>query len=118
MSTTDVLTFTVSDNEATYQVAVYVDDWTTQIFIRTAPSPSSPRPRWQAGAIPAQMWPGRNTSMKSGAVGMVQGYLKQRMKGSGDLTVNGVWRVEMTPSDIEDLRGGTAQPNSDRKSVV
>lgn len=112
MSYTDVITMTVSDDEGTYQVAMYVDDWTTALFTRAAPTPSAPRPRWSAGSIPASMWPGRNASMKSGAIGMVQGYLRSRIKGGGDLTVNGVWTVEMTASDMDDVKGGTAQPNS------
>ena len=112
MTTSDVITFVASDDSDTAQVAIYVDDWTTQIFTRTAPSSSAPRPRWQSGSIPSSLWPGRNASMRAGAIGMVQGYLKQRMKGGGDVTVSGVWTVEMTDADRESLSGGTAQPNS------
>jgi hypothetical protein len=109
---TDVIAATVRDDEKTAQVAIWLTDETIHLLVRSEPTSGAPRPRWIDGTVPAALWPGRNASTRKGAIGTVQGYLRQRLANEGEVTIDGLYVIEMTDADRDALGSGATQPNS------
>lgn len=95
------------------QIAMWREaDGLTRVYHRRQPDAENPGSRWNTnGKLPPRIWPGNGESMTAAAVGTIQGYLNSIIKAE-PVKVEGVWTVDFTAKDHENLDAGQAQPNS------
>jgi hypothetical protein len=108
----------ISNDDSTAQLAVWVEDATTKMWLRTQPDASTPKPRWMDAVLPPTLWPGKSASAARGAIGTVQGYLSRKMSSSSPIKIDGVWMLEFTDEDHKTLDALISDPaNADTNSL-
>lgn len=99
------------DTNAT-QVVIWREGGETAIQYRRQPDSSSPGARWKPRAtLPARLWKQETPSAKTAAVGTIQGYLSS-LVANESVWVEGVWSVDFSEQDHEQLDEGQATPNN------